>query len=87
MTDPRLAIALGALMAEALQPQRVKDLEAFFAQHPDAYAMVEAKLGGGLFPQIALSMPSPVEPMVMAPEGMNEAGIAGPEPGAEPLGI
>ena len=40
-------LAAGALAAEAMRPQRVKDLEAFFRDNPHAFLAVEQIISGG----------------------------------------
>lgn len=83
-------LAAGALAAEAMRPQRVKDLEAFFRDNPHAFLAVEQIIGGGAIEAapLGLSLNFEEEPEAGVPldltGGINEEGGSGPEQGAEP---
>lgn len=98
MMDPKTmqaALTMGAVAQEVMRPQRVKDLDAFFKQYPDAKFKVEQLLGFGVVPD---AMASAFNALQMAPDfgnlnlgveaptpgGLNEAGVPGPEQGPEP---
>lgn len=86
-------LAIGAVAAEAMRPQRVKDLEAFFRDNPHAFLAVEQIISGGAIESapldIGLDLGIGAEPVAedFAQEdltgGVNEASGAGPEQGPE----
>lgn len=99
--DPKTipaALTIGAIAQEVMRPQRVKDLEAFFKQYPDAKFKVEQLLGFGVAHD---AMTAAFSALQMAPDlsGLNinteapifgrpdEAGNLGPEqrPQSEPV--
>lgn len=84
-------LAAGALVAEAMRPQRVKDLEAFFRDNPHAFLAVEQIIGGGAIEAAPLGLslnfeeePEAGVPLDLISGGINEEGGSGPEQGAEP---
>lgn len=84
-------LAAGALAAEALRPQRVKDLEAFFRDNPHAFLAVERIISGGTIEAAPLDLslnfeeePEAGVPLDLTAGGMNEEGGSGPEQGTEP---
>lgn len=83
-------LAAGALAAEAMRPQRVKDLEAFFRDNPHAFLAVEQIISGGAIEAAPLDLslnfdeePEAGVPLDLTAGGMNEEGGSGPEQGAE----
>lgn len=84
-------LAAGALAAEAMRPQRVKDLEAFFRDNPHAFLAVEQIIGVGAIEAAPLDLslnfdeePEAGVPLDLTAGGMNEEGGSGPEQGTEP---
>lgn len=84
-------LAAGALAAEAMRPQRVKDLEAFFRDNPHAFLAVEQIISGGAIEAAPLDLslnfdgqPEAGVPLDLISGGMNEEGGSGPEQGTEP---
>jgi len=78
--DPRKALAMGALAADLLRPQRVRDLESFLAANPHVVPQIEAALGFGHAPDMT-ALASLFSPM--GPEVMDEQGADRPEPGPD----
>lgn len=99
MNELQQALMVGALAAEAMTPQRVRDLEEFVRRNPGAYEAIRRAIQGEPFaigPSLAAMAQEPVEPvgmMGLAPEAMamtevpGEAGEPGPEPGLGPFGL
>ncbi len=96
MVDPAKALAVGALAVELLRPQRVKNLEEFFAQNPHAVVKVEQALGYGAYVDDSMRriyemMFSPqgqepqigVQPPPITPEVPNEGSQGGPFQGPD----
>lgn len=96
--DPKTipaALTVGAIAQEVMRPQRVRDLEAFFKQYPDAKFKVEQLLGFGV---VHDAMTAAFSALQTAPDlsglnlntgapilgGLDEAGNPGPEQGPQP---
>ena len=78
------ALALGAIAQDVLRPQKVKDLEAFFAQYPAAMALVVQALQGGPLPPLVPGVRTFQAITTLPTEVFSEAPSLGPEQGAEP---
>lgn len=81
MNDLQASLVMGAIAQDAIKPQRVKDLHAFFARHPEAISRVESILGYGV------DVPPPITAMMRQMPmagGMNlEAANTGFDQGSE----
>lgn len=92
MIDMRQALLAGALAAEALAPKRVKDLEGFLAQYPEAWSALAMAMGvpddyqapGEEMPDMGTEFDMGMGPGMMEEYG---AGTPGPEQGPEPFGL